>query len=153
MGQPAGGLGYLVYDPAGFMTLALQAAGRPDIGDRTMTPQDARAALDGYTALWGPFAVDAARGVVTHQTASARSTPHLRASTSPAGSRSTGPVSRCAPRRVRGRASRLPDLTWERLPDLPNLTPTHRKLIGIWRFVSWESRTAQRPVELVEPRR
>jgi lipocalin-like protein len=29
-------------------------------------------------------------------------------------------------------------LTWERVPDSPNLTPTHRKLIGFWKLIKWE---------------
>ena len=31
-------------------------------------------------------------------------------------------------------------LTWERVPDLPNLTPMHRKLIGFWKLISNERR-------------
>ena len=34
-------------------------------------------------------------------------------------------------------------LTWERVPDLPNLTPTHRKLIGFWKLISRETRNAK----------
>ena len=34
-------------------------------------------------------------------------------------------------------------LTWERVPDLPNLTPTHRKLIGFWKLISLERRNAK----------
>lgn len=151
VGQRAGSLGYLVYDPAGIMTLAVQAAGRPNIGDRTYTPQDARAALDSYTAFWGPFAVDAARGVVTHQTFGALDPSSSGLDVANGfvldGNRLT---LRSAPR-APGRASRLPDLTWERLPDLPNLTSTHRKLIGVWRFVSWESRTADGPSNALSP--
>ena len=34
-------------------------------------------------------------------------------------------------------------LTWERVPDLPNLTATHRKLIGFWKLILIESRNAK----------
>ena len=34
-------------------------------------------------------------------------------------------------------------LTWERVPDLPDLTPTHRKLIGFWKLISFERRSAK----------
>jgi hypothetical protein len=34
-------------------------------------------------------------------------------------------------------------LTWERVPDLPNLTPTHRKLIGFWKLIALERRNAK----------
>ena len=33
-------------------------------------------------------------------------------------------------------------LTWERVPDLPNLTATHRRLIGFWKLISFERRNA-----------
>jgi hypothetical protein len=36
-----------------------------------------------------------------------------------------------------------PSLTWERVPDLPSLTPTHRKLIGFWKLISNERRTTK----------
>ncbi len=142
VGQPAGSLGYLVYDPAGFMTLGVQAAGRPNLREREQTPQQARVALDSYTAFWGPFVIDGARGVVTHQTFGALdpgvSGLDVANGFTLAGNRLTLRSPSSAP----GRAGRLPDLAWERLPDLPNLTPTHRKLIGFWKFISWESRTA-----------
>jgi hypothetical protein len=151
VGQPAGNLGYLVYDPAGFMTMAVQAAGRPDVGDRAYTPQDARAALDSYTALWGPFIADAARGAVTHQTFGALDPATSGLDVANGFTREGNRLTLRASPRAPGRASRLPDLTWERLPDLPTLTPTHRKLIGIWRFVSWDSRTGNGPANALSP--
>lgn len=140
VGQPAGALGYLVYDPAGYMTLAIQGAGRPDLGDTAPTPPQARAALDSYTAYWGPFVADPARGILTHQTFGALdpavSGRDVTSRFTMSGNRLT-----LQPAAVTGAAVTTPSgLTWERLPDLPSLTPTHRRLIGFWRLVSWESR-------------
>src|SRR4029077_14204657 len=34
-------------------------------------------------------------------------------------------------------------LTWERVQDLPDLTPTHRQLMGFWKLISNERRNAK----------
>jgi len=42
-------------------------------------------------------------------------------------------------------------LTWERVPDLPNLTPMHRRLIGFWKLISFERRNAKGELVLSYP--
>ena len=42
-------------------------------------------------------------------------------------------------------------LTWERVPDLPNLTPMHRKLIGFWKLISFDRRNAKGEVSSADP--
>ena len=67
---PTGGrFGYIVYDPAGYMSVNLAWLKRPAIaGGKATKPQDALAAMGAYNWYWGSFAVNEARGVVTHQT-------------------------------------------------------------------------------------
>ena len=135
-----GRLGYIAYDPAGYMGVTIQSPNRPTFAGRQATPQEARAAMASYTSYWGSFAVNEATSVVTHQTFGALSTAmsgtnQVRGFTI-AGNRLT----LRPPAAANGNQS---SLTWERVPDLPNLTPTHRKLIGFWKLISMESRNAK----------
>jgi hypothetical protein len=135
-----GRLGYIVYDPAGYMGVTIQSPQRPTFAGRQPTPDEARAALGTYTSYWGGFAVNDATSVVTHQTFGALSTAmsgtdQVRGFTI-AGNRLTLRPPRSANGDQRS-------LTWERVPDLPNLTPTHRQLIGFWKLISTETRNAK----------
>ena len=101
-----------------------------------------------YNSYWGSFAVNEASSVVTHQTFGAVSpafsgTNQEREFTI-AGNRLTlrPPTSANGDQRA---------LTWERVPDLPNLTPTHRKLIGFWKLISLERRNAKGDLLLSYP--
>ena len=135
-----GRFGYIVYDPAGYMGVTLSWLKQPAFaGGKATTPQEALAALRTYNSYWGSFAVNEARSIVTHQTFGAVSpafsgTNQERKFTI-AGNRLTlqPPTSANGDQRT---------LTWERVPDLPNLTPTHRKLIGFWKLISFEGREA-----------
>jgi hypothetical protein len=134
-----GRFGYIVYDPAGYVGVNLAWSRRPAFKGKASTPDDARAALSAYNSYWGSFAVNAARGTVTHQTFGAVSpsfsgTDQVRVFTFD-GNRLTlrPPPSANGDQRT---------LTWERVPDLPSLTPTHRKLIGFWKLISLERRTS-----------
>jgi hypothetical protein len=129
--------GYLAYDPAGFMSVTIQWSDRPRFAAGQPTPDEARTAMDGYTAYWGTFAVNEAAGTLTHQTFGALQ-PRISG---------TDLVERfiLAGNRLTLRAPAAPGavqrtLIWERLPDLPNLTPVHRQLIGFWKLISTERR-------------
>jgi hypothetical protein len=134
-----GRLGYIVYDPAGYMGVAIQSPGRQKFAGARPTPDEARAALVTYTSYWGSFAVNDDATVVTHQTFGSLSTAfsgtNMVRGFTIAGNRLTlrPPVNA---------EGNQPSLTWERQPDLPNLTPLHRKLIGVWKLISNERRRA-----------
>ena len=134
-----GRFGFIVYDAAGYMGVTLSWLKRPTFAGPQPTPQEALAAMSTYNSYWGSFAVNEARSIVTHQTFGALSpatsgTNQERGFTI-AGNRLTlrPPTSANGDQRT---------LTWERVPDLSNLTPTHRKLIGFWKLMSFERRTA-----------
>jgi len=141
-GAPAasgGRFGYITYDPAGYVGVTIAWSNRPAFKGKASTTEEARAALTSYNSYWGSFTVNEARGVVTHQTFGAVSpsfsgTDQVRAFTLD-GNRLTlrPPTAANGDQRT---------LTWERVPDLPNLTPMHRKLIGFWKLISLERRTA-----------
>lgn len=135
-----GRLGFIVYDPAGYMAVVIQQGGRQKYAGQQPTPDEARAALGSYTSYWGGYAVNQANNIVTHQTFGSLSTAmsgtdQVRGYTF-AGNRLTlrPPV---------GANGNQASLTWEKVPDLPNLTPTHKKFIGFWKLISNESRNAK----------
>jgi hypothetical protein len=141
--SPAAGgserVGYIMYDPAGYMGVVTMQAGRQKYAGAQPTPGEARAALTSYNSYFGRFTVNEAEGFVTH---------HLQGSLNPnmapdqkrffelSGNRLT----LIPPRGADGVQSRI---TWERVPDLPKLTPTHRRLIGFYKVVSNEQRNAK----------
>lgn len=130
-------VGFIIYDPAGHIGATIMQSGRQKYAGAQPTPEEARAALVSYTAYFGTFTVNEAEGVVTH---------HVQGSLNP---NDTGSDQKRffefsdnrlilkSPRGATGAQSRF---IWERVPDLPKLTPTHRRLIGFWKQVSSERR-------------
>ena len=132
-----GVLGFMAYDPAGYVSVAAAPTTPPAFAAARPTPEEALAAMNGYTAYWGSFAVNDAAGVVTHQTFGALSTAVSGLDLVRAFSMSGNRLTLRQPSVADGRPI---SQTWERVPDLPNLTPTQRRLIGFWKLVEWESR-------------
>ncbi len=131
-------LGYAVYDPAGYMGLMIQSGASPTFDAKRATPQQARSAMDSFTAYWGTFAVNEAAGLITHQTFGALSTAI-------SGTDIVGRFAISADRLVlRPRAAEedgRSTLIWERVPELPGLTATQRRLVGFWKLISTETRS------------
>jgi len=122
------------------MSVTIQWPDRPRFAAGRPTPEEVRTAMDGFTAYWGSFAVNDAASTVTHQTFGALHP----------GISGTDIVERfsLAGARLTLRSPEAPGgvhrtLTWERVPDLPNLTPMHRQLIGFWKLVSTERRNTK----------
>jgi len=133
--------GYIVYDPAGYVGVVLSWLKPPALASgRATTPQEALAALGAYNSYWGSFAVDEARHVVTHQTFGALS-PAFSGSNQERKFTISGNRLTLQPPAAANGDQRT--LIWERVPDLPNLTPTHLKLIGFWKLISFERRNAK----------
>lgn len=133
-----GRLGFLMYDPAGYMGVVIMQGGRQPYSDGGPTPDEARASLRSYTSYFGPYTVDEAEGVITH---------HVRGSRTP---NSTGRdnvrefefddnlLMLKPPRAASGVQSRL---TWERVPEA-DLSAEGRKFVGFWQIRSVDRRTA-----------
>lgn len=131
-------IGAIVYDAAGYMGVTIMQRGRQKFAGAQPTPEEAKAALLSYTSYFGTFSVNEADGVVTH---------HVQGSLNP---NNTGidqkrlfelSGSRLILKPPRGATGIQAKLTWERMPDLPKLTPTQRRLIGFWKQVSSERRS------------
>lgn len=128
--------GYLIYDPAGYVAVSIMPVGRKKYADAQPTGDEAKAAIAGYAAYFGTFTIEEAGAQVTH---------HLQGSLNPgmapdqkrAFEFSGNRLTLKPPAAANGDQSRL---TWERLPDMANLTAEHRRFLGFWKLVSNERR-------------
>ncbi len=127
-------LGYIIYDPAGYMGVTImQPVREPYAGQRT--PEQALAAYSSYTSYFGTFTVNEAEGFLTH---------HLEGSLNTRGAGSdyqrfyTFSGNRLTLQPPAGANGNRTELTWEKLPDLPEseLTETHKRLFGFYRIES-----------------
>ncbi len=141
-------VGYIMYDPAGYMGVALMQSDREPYSEGGPTAEEALAQMGSYASYFGRFTVNEAEGYVTH---------HLEGSLNPDGAGSDyqrfftfegdnlilqPPASEDGARSY---------ITWERLPALPEaeLTDTHRRLFGAYRVESISRQTTDgEPVEV-----
>src|SRR5204863_7547490 len=99
-------------------------------------------------SYWGSFAVDETRNIVTHQTFGALSPGFSGSNQERTFTISGNRLTLQPPSAANGDRRTL---IWERVPDLPNLTPTHRKLIGFWKLISMGRRNAEGQTQPVNP--
>ena len=127
-------VGYLIYDPAGYMGVTIMQPDRqPYAGQRT--PEEALAAYSTYSSYFGTVTVNEAEGFVTH---------HLEGSLNTRGAGSdyrrfyTLSGNRLTLQPPAGANGSKTQLTWEKLPNLPEseLTETHKQLFGFYRIES-----------------
>jgi hypothetical protein len=129
-------IGYIIYDPAGYVAVSIMPLNRKKYTGPQPTNEEAAAAIRGYAAYFGTFTVNEAEGTVTH---------HLQGSLNPAMAAdqkrffefSGNHLTLKPPASANGNQSRL---TWERMPDAPNLTAEQRRFVGFWKLVSNERR-------------
>jgi hypothetical protein len=141
-------VGVLMYDPNGYMGVTIMQSGRQKYAGVEPTPDEAKAALASYVSYFGTFSVDEAGGIVTHHVQGSLNPsmePEPRRSYQISGNR----LSLKTPRSSTGTQAQL---IWERVPDLAQLTPEHRRFIGFWKPVTTERRTADGKVLPPEPR-
>ena len=132
-------IGFIMYGPGGYMGVVIMQSGRQPYAGDQRTPEEARALLTSYTSYFGTFTVNEADGFVTH---------HVEGNLNPGGVGADNKrffeflgnrLILKPPPGVTGVQLRL---IWERVPDLAELTPEHRRFIGFWRIGSIERRTA-----------
>jgi len=136
-GPDGGRVGYIAYDPVGYMGVVLAYSKRSTFAERQATPPEALEAMRTYNSYWGSFAVDEPHNTVTHQTFGALSPGFSGSNQVRKFTISGNRLTLQPPTATNGDQSTL---TWERVPDLPDLTPMHRKLIGFWKLISNEVR-------------
>ena len=133
-------VGYLIYEPSGYMGVTImQPDRRPYAGDEA-TPEEALAAFSTYTSYFGRFTVNEADGFLTHHLEGSLSTRGAGSDYKRFYSFSGNSLTLQPPVGENGIKS---ELTWERLPALPEaeLTETHRQLFGFYRIESVSRQT------------
>jgi hypothetical protein len=141
-------VGVLMYDPNGYMGVTIMQSGRQKYTGVEPTPDEAKAALASYVSYFGTFSVDETGGIVTHHVHGSLNPsmePEQRRSYQITGNRLTLNTSRSS-------TGTQAQLIWERVPDLAQLTPEHRRFIGFWKPVTTERRTGDGKVLPPEPR-
>jgi hypothetical protein len=129
-------LGILIYDAAGYVAVTIMPGERRKYAAAQPTDEEAQAALTGYAAYVGTFTINDAEGVITH---------HLQGSVNPGMApeqkrRFELSGNRLTLKPPPGPGGTQSQLTWERLPDLTNLTAGQQQFPGFWKFVSNERR-------------
>ena len=132
-------VGYIIYDSAGYVAVGLMPAGRAKYAAAQPTAEEALAAMTGYAAYFGTFTINEAEGYVIHR---------LQGSLNPAMATDQKRFFELSGNRLTlkpppGATGNQARITWERIPDVPNLTAEHRKFIGFWKLVSNERRNAK----------
>jgi hypothetical protein len=133
-------IGFIVYDPSGYMAVAIMQPGRPAYAGQQPLPEEARKALGGYTSYFGTYSVNEVEYSVTHHTQGALNIRMSGTDQKRVFEFSGDRLTLKPPVGANGIQARL---TWERVPDLPDLTPMHRRFIGFWRLVSNERRNGK----------
>jgi hypothetical protein len=127
-------VGYLIYDPAGHMGVTIMQPDRqPYAGQRT--PEEALVAYATYTSYFGTVTVNEAEGFLTHHLEGSLNTRGAGSDYKRFYTFSRNRLTLQPPAAANGNTTQL---TWEKLPDLPEseLTETHRQLFGFYRIES-----------------
>ena len=141
-------VGYIMYDPAGYMGVALMQPDREPYSEDGPTADEALAQMGSYASYFGRFSVNEAEGYVTH---------HLEGSLNPDGAGSdyqrffTFEGDNLILQPPAGDDGARSFITWERLPALAEseLTDTHRRLFGAYRVESISRETTDgEPIEV-----
>lgn len=135
-----GEVGFIMYDPAGYMGVVILPPQRPAYADEVPTGEEAVGALGTYTSYFGTYTVNEAESFVTH---------HLLGNVRPPDSSNNNQrfyefsgdqLILMPPADDSGVKRRI---IWKRVPDLSEteLTETHRRLFGFYRWTKIERAT------------
>jgi hypothetical protein len=126
--------GLLVFDAAGHVFDTMTRGGRPLNAAGQATPAEAHATYDSYQGLWGRYRLDGAPGSMTIQVAGSVN-PNLMGQEVVRGYEMKGD------RLIVTSAAKEPNApggmrwTWQRIPEVENLSAAHRRLVGFWQHV------------------
>ncbi len=126
--------GLLVFDNAGHAFELASAGPRITYAGRGATPAEALAVYNNYSGFWGNYAVDLPQKRITYR-------PEGAVSPNAMGQDVVRAFETSGDRLVVTGTAGEPDgqagmrWTWDRVPQLENLTATNRTLLGFWRHV------------------
>ena len=143
-------LGYILYDPTGHMAAQIMPRDRKKYAATEPTPDEARAALQGYTAYFGTFIVNEAEKYVIHR---------REGQLNPGGEVDAKRFYEFVGNRLILTPALATDRTqpgnnhliWERLPDAP-LSAVGKQLVGFRRLVYTERTVEPAPTASGGPR-
>ncbi len=131
-------VGYIMYDPAGYMGVVIMREGRQPYSEGGPKPAEARAALATYTSYFGPYTINEAEGYIVHHVIGSLTPNNTGADNKRFYEFEGNRLILKPPRAQSGVQQRI---TWERVPEA-ELSPEQRKFVGFWRYAKTERRTA-----------
>lgn len=131
-GSP-GPVGVMFYGPGGHFGVTIMQSGRPRYAGAQPTPEEAKKALAGFIAYFGTYSADGTSRLLTHQVEGSLH-PNDTGSLEQSAIQLSGDQLTLTP--ARQRAGLRWRLVWSRVADLPQLTPTYRRMVGFWRRAS-----------------
>jgi hypothetical protein len=126
--------GVLIFDRAGHAFELAETGRRTPYAANQPTPAEARAVYNSYSGFWGGYAVDASQKKITYR-------PEGAISPNAMGDAIVRTFELSGDRLVITATGGEPDglggtrWTWDRAPQLENLTAANRKVLGFWRHV------------------
>src|SRR5262245_25969358 len=132
-----GRTGYITYDAHGHVGVVLAWVEQPTVSRTNPTAEEAALALERYNSYWGHYSVNDDAGVVTHRVLGCVLPRFTGVSMEREFTLTANRLTLQPPPAADGEQHTL---AWQRVPDLPNLTPTQRRLIGFWKLISFERR-------------
>jgi len=128
-------IGYIIYDPAGYMGVTIMQPGRQPYAGNRQTPEEALASYSTYLSYFGTFTVNEAEGFLTHHLDGSLNTRRTGSDQKRFYTFSGNRLTLQPPADENGNKTQL---TWEKLPNLPQseLTETHKRLFGFYRIES-----------------
>ena len=131
-------IGYITYADTGHMGVHIMPRNRARFAENQPTPDEALAAIRGYTAYFGPFTVDENRKIVTHHRIGTirpgQPPPFLRYYEFTGDRLILTPV----PANNGTREEATNRLVWERLPNAP-LSSEEKKFVGFHKLLYTDS--------------
>ena len=128
-------IGYIIYDPAGYMGVTIMQPDRQPYTGNQQTPEEALASYSTYTSYFGTFTVNEAEGFLTHHLEGSLNTRGTGSDYKRSYTFSGNQLTLQPPPDENGNKTQL---TWEKLPNLSEseLTETHKRLFGFYRIES-----------------
>jgi hypothetical protein len=126
--------GMIVFDAAGHVLEIVARAGRPLYTGNQPSPEEALATFTNYGGFWGNYRADENTGRITYRVTGGIS-PNLTNAELVRSYQLTGNQLTIASGAEPGAQGNL-RTTWRRVPNIENLTPTYRQVVGFWQWVS-----------------
>src|SRR5438876_4569260 len=123
---PQNRLGYIIYDPAGYVAVSIMPVGRKKYSGPQPTDDEVTAALGGYAAYFGTFIIHEAEGYVIHRLQGSLN-PGMETDQKRFFEFNQNRLTLKPPPAANGNQSRI---TWERVPDLEKPTLEQQRFFG-----------------------